>query len=194
MTLLKFLVGALLAGSIDIAFGIFFAHLFLKLYDPAVWPLFAYGFGIVFCLAPDLDVLVMRFTRGRIMADHRTWMHWPILIAPIFLLVSCFSSPFAILAVFCLLEHYVHDSIDIEENDEGIRWFAPFNYNHYLISWQKIKNLEIFARLSGRRLRKIKNKKETMNSWLAEHYLRPTASSIVGGLLLAASIIMITVW
>jgi hypothetical protein len=194
MTLLKFLVGLLLAGSFDIAFGVFFAHLSIKSCHHFGHPLFTYLFGVFFALLPDVDALAMKIFRGKIMADHRDWPHWPILIIPAGAAIWYFSPFYAVLAGLCLLEHYVHDSLNIKENDMGIRWFAPFNQNYYLISWRRIKNAGIFARLSKRRINKIRGRRETIDRWLEKHYLHPTVSSMVGGMLLAFTIILAIVW
>jgi hypothetical protein len=194
MALLKFLVGLLLVGSIDIAFGIFFAHLVIKLHSHIGHPMFTYAWGVFFALVPDVDALAMKIIGGKIMVDHRDWPHWPVLIVPVFLVCACFSLPYAVLAGLCLLAHYVHDGLNIKENGEGIKWLAPFRHGSYLISWKKIKTWGIFIKLSRHRVKKIKGRKETIDNWLNRHYLRPTASSMAGGMFLIASIAVAMIW
>lgn len=194
----KIIVGFFLAGALDMAGGILIAFFLLKTFPGAAPKLQACLAGAVFAVFPDVDGLKQIKTiirEGRLYVDHRLWTHYPLVVLPIAAALLAPLSPFyAILAVLCLLFHYVHDSLDLEENGEGIKWLAPLRHHYYHLSWKKIRSLKVIIRLTAREAEKLKHKKETMEEWLEKHYLKISPHSLSGVFVLFVSIFTAILW
>lgn len=191
---LLFLLGAFLAGATDMAMGNFIAHLMIKIFNPQEHHLFIYFFAITFALIPDIDAL-MPNDHKKMLSDHRKWPHWPLLIIPlIFFIINFFSFFYALLASLCLLAHYIHDSIDLQENEGGIEWLAPLSDSQYKISIKKIKTEKLIIEIPREKINRIKKRRETMQRWLKKYYLKITENSLVGVLTLIISLLINIIW
>ncbi|OGF25493.1 hypothetical protein A2331_01335 [Candidatus Falkowbacteria bacterium RIFOXYB2_FULL_34_18] len=190
-----FLIGIFLAGAMDMALGNFIAHCMIKFFGPVEHVMFTYIFAIAFALLPDIDALLQRVSHGKILSNHRNWPHWPLLILPIiFFTINIFSFFYAVLACLCLFIHYIHDSVDLQENGGGIEWLAPFSDSQYQISIKRIKTEKLIVEFPKEKIEKIKKKKETMYRWLKKYYLKITENSLLGILALITSLIINIIW
>lgn len=184
--------GFLLAGTVDIFLALIISSVVMKLYNFDSHIAITYFFGIMFATFPDIDALSHLLKKGNIYADHRDWTHYPIIIFPIFVLIAMFSLPHAIIAALCLIFHYIHDSLDIKENEGiGIKWLAPFKTNVYLISLNKIKNWQLITKAKLQQIKKFEQQKETMVKWVNKNYLAINESSVAGIIALVAIIIFV---
>jgi hypothetical protein len=111
---------------LDIASGIFLSLLTAEWFGVHVSAGFIF-FGILSTLLPDIDMLSFL---SRIGYDHRSFFHWPLMYIPIAIAVFfvC-GTTYATLFSFCILAHFIHDSIGI---GWGVGWLAPFSMRKIL--------------------------------------------------------------
>lgn len=189
-----FLIGAFLAGSMDMAIGNVIAYSMIKIFQPEEKPIFIYLFAVIFSLLPDIDALLQSISRDKILSDHRHLPHYPLLMIPLtFIIINFFSAFYAFLAILCLFSHYIHDSLDLEENGDGIKWLAPFNNSQYQICVKKTNTETFITEISKEKIKKIKTKKESMYRWMKKYYLKITENSLSGIIALTISLLMIFV-
>ncbi len=89
--------------------------------------------GILFSLAPDLDVFVELAKRGRVggrvQGHHRELTHFPLTFIPISAVIYYYFGPVWFwLFVFGIFFHFMHDSIGM---GWGIKWWWPFSKKAY---------------------------------------------------------------
>lgn len=177
----RIIVGLGLSCLMDIAYGIFFAWFISKIMSHPI-SIWTYGFGICLALSPDLDVL---FQKKEINSEHRDiGLHYPIIIVFIFLF-SFISFFWTLLASFCLLAHFVHDSIG---EGPGLKWLWPFSQRHY----------KFFEKANGKRnfIRsltpdEVKQMSLPLKEWIETFYLRPTAQVFSGIIAFVLAIILV---
>jgi len=195
--------------ALDIAVGLLFAHLLSKLFHYQDLSFFAYFWGVIFALLPDIDTASV-FWKEKLYADHRSWPHYPLLmfviIFPIvaissFLLLG-FISFFYLSLAFCgLLWHYLHDSWDNIENEEGIQWGAPFfSYNRYVISvspsldakkgWFVLTG-SFVKRVADKTIQRMKERKETAMEFWEKHYMKETWDAYQGVVILFVAVLIV---
>lgn len=196
--------------ALDIAIGIFATHILVILFDVIPEPS-VYFFGIFFALLPDFDTLFM-FRAEKIYANHRSWPHFPLLmlmlVLPAVSVWSYFIFGFVsffhlLLASLSLVWHYVHDSWDNIENEEGVQWGAPFfSYNRYVISVRPLANDKkswfvitraFVRRVTNKTLKRIKAKQETAIEFWEKHYMKETLEAYQGVIVLLMAILFVWV-
>jgi hypothetical protein len=190
-TKLILLFGTGLAGSFDLAMGIFIVIITAKIQHVDI-TLLIIAWGMFFAVLPDLDLLLDFVARifwrdwGRM--HKKSILHQPLpIFCLVFFQIYLFASPFLfwiIVAPLALLTHYLHD---IEEEGEGVQLLAPFSLKRFLF-------------LGGRL--KILNPEEekkyfaiTNEEWINKSYLHWQLRPIIHGTLFVAAIItaMITI-
>src|SRR3989344_1096112 len=131
MSNLRKFVGLGFSALFDIALGLdcafvvgWFVHREVTLSD--------YGVATIIMLLPDTDVLAQNITKGKVTGEHRNCTHYPLLIVPIVTfavwLVSGQSLFWSLVALSCLLAHFIHDTC---ERGPGVAWLAPFKPEKY---------------------------------------------------------------
>lgn len=138
--------------------------------------------GVFFALLPDADFFV-EFVKhgnvgGKVIREHREITHFPLLYAPLFVLILViFGAKWTALFVLSLLAHFLHDSVGI---GWGIKWFWPFSKKSY----------KLFSEKNGRfssRLFVSWDQKELVSAvadngdpdWIKNIYLRPSLIAII---------------
>lgn len=151
------LLGAVLAASLDASSGVIIAH-FVCLIFKKMPTLSVYLVGSMAALLPDISIAVFGLC-GKYLTGtyhHREFTHYPLLIAPIFLVISLFSPFWGCLASLCLLAHFIDDSFD----PGGLAWLAPF------------------VRKKWPMLGTVPAEPMKRADWLRQYYLRPTVKSV----------------
>lgn len=153
----KLFVGFFLASATDMAMGIIYAWIWLRIFS---WPgnFFIYFFAVIASILPDIDAVICRkkeHDEGEFYSEHRSWPHWPMMMIPlsvfgVFLFLSFESFWvnyfladtlevilfFSSLTIVCELSHYIRDSLNFKENGTGIQWVAPFvSYDYFLLNF-----------------------------------------------------------
>lgn len=197
--------------SFDVAIGIIVTHVLVLIFGHYPGTYTVYIFGIFMALLPDIDTLFM-IRKDRFYADHRSWPHYPVLMFLIvlpavslwsYLYFAYVSDFYLLLAGSCLFWHYLHDSWDNIENEEGIQWGAPFfSYNRYVISvrpladdkksWFVITRAFV-RRVTNKTLKRIKAKQETAIEFWEKHYMKETLEAYQGVIVLLMAILFVWV-
>jgi len=195
--------------SFDVAIGIIATHALVLFFGYYPEEITTYLFGILMALLPDIDTLYM-FRRDKFYADHRSWPHYPLLMFLIVVSAVSLWSYFyfgyisyfhLLLASSCLFWHYLHDSWDNAENEEGIQWGAPFfSYNRYVISIRPLeeKNKSWFVltrafmrRVTDKTIRRVKENRETAIEFWEKHYMKETLEAYQGVIILVIAILFV---
>jgi hypothetical protein len=195
--------------ALDIAVGILLAHVLIKFFHYQDLSFFAYFWGVVFALLPDMDTMFV-FRKEKLYADHRSWPHYPLLmfmiVLPIvaiysYLFVGFISFFYLSLAFGGLLWHYLHDSWDNIENQEGVQWGAPFfSYNRYVISVNPSLNNKkgwfvltgyFVKRVADKTIQRMKERKETAMEFWEKHYMKETWDAYQGVVVLFVAILIV---
>jgi|GEM_PF-3563594 len=130
-------ISHMLAAYMDFCVGVLIATL-LWLYGfkerPALWLV---CLGGVLALVPDFDIVWPILTRGSFVDHHQLPTHFPLVMVPLAAVVAGVlgGGRFAVLAVLCLAWHFVHDSPPL---GGGIAWAAPFNFDYWSWSGQRV--------------------------------------------------------
>jgi len=88
-------------------------------------------FAVIFSVLPDFDFPLHLAKKGQkeLHHEHRDLFHNPLIFLPIgFLLISFININMALLFFFCVLFHFIHDSIGM---GWGVRWLYPFSKRYY---------------------------------------------------------------
>lgn len=201
MNWLKRHAGMCIAEFLDIGLGILIIHLLSLAFGYRLsWPW--YGFGILFAIFVDADIILNRFVEGRISENHHDLLtHCPL---PMFLMTipTVFSAAllsgaetrfawFLSAAAFvCLFSHYLHDSLG-DDTKIGIKWLWPIKEDFYIF---------FGANGNGGVRKPLKiipaDKKiavDSMEEWL-KSYLRPTKRMIGGIILLVLAVVIALFW
>lgn len=195
--------------AFDVAVGIIVTHSLIRLFDYQSANLLTYFFGVFFALLPDFDTLFM-IRQEKMYANHRSWPHFPglmfLIVTPIisiwsYLILGYISFFHLLLAILSLFWHYLHDSWDNIENEEGIQWGAPFfSYNRYVISIKPAQDAKkswlvitraFFRRVTDKTIQRIKEKKETATEFWEKHYMQETLDAYRGVIILLVSILFV---
>lgn len=115
-----------MAGFLDFCMGAYIAQTVLHINNIpwSWWPILVGGF---FALLPDVDI-AFQILRGRVEGNHRaSLMHMPLLVVPAAVAVAWMfgGSMWALIALLCLLWHYLHDTV------EGVKWCWPLSQNFF---------------------------------------------------------------
>jgi len=206
---LKTLYAIFKATAFDVAIGLFVAHMIVKLFDHTSTGVTFYLFGIFFALLPDFDT-IFQFFGEKVYADHRSWPHYPslmfLIVLPLVSTWSYFSQghisyTHLLLASVSLLWHYLHDSWDNAENEEGIQWGAPFfSFNRYVISIKPVADTKkswlmltraLVRKVTDNTLQRINEKKETAMEFWEKYYMKETLDAYRGVIILVVSILFV---
>jgi len=194
MSPIKKMIGLGLASTLDVGTGVIITYTVWTVLGLEVgWP--QYMFGIIFSMAPDLDLLVPFCKEFAGVKDsdssHKANVtHYPLVTVPVcFLLVSVFSVKYAVLVVVCLVMHYIHDSWQSQENGPGIRWFYPFlgGYYQILSKNKKEEKIKIFCKVPPERVKETFQK--NLEQWLENKFFQFTWENFIGVL-----VFVIAVW
>lgn len=143
MTLRKF-IGLFQFGFLDLAMGAFIAHvLSLALYGSHA-SLGIYIAGSLMAVLPDFDLLLTIFQKKELDLKHRgTIFHQPLFLALVPGVILTFISPFwALLWIFPLLWHYLHDTFG---ESMGVPWLYPFSsYKFAFFDFDKKRQWHFF--------------------------------------------------
>lgn len=136
-------------------------------------------FALAASLLPDIDAifyLIKKLLSKRKIYNHRGFTHYPVVYVPIVAIIYSILGPsYAILFVFCIYSHLIHDSFWL---GWGIVWFWPFSTVRFkffpdrngkissqsLMTWSKQQDLEIFEKYNN-------------PHWIRDFYLRPNVVS-----------------
>jgi len=181
-------VALFLAGAIDGSIGVFLAHVLSKAlnYPPSFE---IYFWGLIFALSPDIDVFLQKIFEKKCDGNHRKYLHYPLGVIPLFVVMCYFSLFWASLVCLCLLIHFIHDSGGNEENRWGIKWLKPFSDNYYQFFGKKRKKFFIVLEWTPREIEKRVS--EDWDSWLNKNYLKFPAESFLGAILGAFTLILV---
>ena len=202
MKAVRKVVGMGMAALTDIAVGIVIVHLIGKVFGYNV-PIYFYPFGVFLSLFPDIDYpynLWYEWRKKKAHESHRKFPHYPIVTIPFICCVLGILSIFwpifiywTVVAAFCLLGHYIHDSIEGQ-----LRWLAPVGKKYYGLFTEKdgkkhfissFSEKEWEAKWEDERLI-IKDDRE----YFETYYLRPTKKSVMGGVLIVIAILLVWLW
>ncbi len=196
MSPLKKVFGLFLASLMDIGSGIIVTWLVWRLLVLEIhW--YHYVFGILFSMAPDLDILapLVRELFGGQAGDssHKALpTHYPlVMIGAIGGVLWLFRfDSWAMLASICLFIHFVHDSWQSQEKGPGVRWLAPLGKNYYQIfsRHRAGDELQLFLVVSPQRVEETF--KETLEEWLNAIFFRFTLENVIGIITFLLSIIL----
>ncbi len=151
---------------------------------------------IVFCLLPDTDIFYFLFKKYVIkvdIIDHRSWIHYPIIYFPIYLLIFSIESfsnlNHQISTIFglAIVWHFLHDTLFI---GWGVMWGWPFSKRKYKIFPDKdgqVTSKLLLSWLPEDEERIIKWSGGSKDGWLRHYYLKFNIVSILeyGGFLAA---------
>ena len=147
----------------------------------AVEPSFALIiFGIFFSLLPDFDFLLAVFLQNankhNEIGRHRELSHFPILYGVLGFFVFLFwGKTFGTLFAFCILLHFLHDSVGI---GWGVKWLWPFSDRAYkFFSTQTGERAFQVASWNKVELDEVERKYGDPN-WIRNFYFRPTLISV----------------
>lgn len=88
---------------------------------------FIVAVGIAAAFLPDVDVILLALVPPikKIIGEHRSVLHYPLLYVPIVAMIwMAFGTFFALLIGLGVLWHFIHDTIFL---GWGLAWLAPFS-------------------------------------------------------------------
>lgn len=163
-------IGAVgLAMFMDIAVGIFIASAFVAtgIFESSAPHWFILAAGGVLAVLPDFDLIFpiigWLFTgKNYAKNHHETVMHWPLFLLPVAGVVGgYFGGPyFALMALACVLWHFLHDASIMGPND-SIRWLFRTRPSYWSL------------------IGKVDPSFIPMAQWLQKNWLRPTRLSLI---------------
>lgn len=137
-------------------------------------------YGILFSLLPDFDFLVALLTRKKgqenEIGSHRDIAHFPFVYVLTFVIILfLFGKFWATLFGFCILFHFLHDSVGI---GWGVKWLWPFSDRAYRFFSDESRRVSFkIASWNPEELRSAEEKYGDPN-WIRNFYFRPTLTSL----------------
>lgn len=180
---------------LDIGAGIILSFLVGTLLDVEISSMWILC-GVAFALLPDIDMVwyaVQRFIQKKLVDDHRSFTHYPILYVPAsFVVYYYFGFPYALLFSLCIFFHFIHDTLWL---GWGISWFAPFSMRKWkmfpdrdgkiskqvVMTWTPEEEGEVFKRYHNK-------------NWVRDFYFRPNIVAYVEYSVFIFSIVLLCIY